>query len=102
MRTGGFSGRPEVAFTAGLQAVGHGLAVDDGGKRMESDIPKAIGRPPRNGRDHDPVREAIVEGCSLYETVRRTGVSMSMFYRLKRELRQSGLLVENDTEQGVP
>jgi hypothetical protein len=59
---------------------------------MEGGCRRPIGRPPRNGYDHDPVRDAILEGCSLYETVRRTGVSMYMFYRLKKELQQSGLL----------
>lgn len=58
---------------------------------MEINSGKRIGRPPRNEENFGAVREAIAEGCSLYETVRRTGVSMYIVNKLKRELRSSGV-----------
>jgi hypothetical protein len=49
--------------------------------------PAKRGRPPRSGTDMVMARQAILEGCSLHETSRRSRISMYMFYRLKREIR---------------
>lgn len=54
---------------------------------MSSDSGK-IGRPLRTGSDLDAAREAILCGCNMYETACRSGISMYMFHRLRKELRE--------------
>ena len=55
---------------------------------MSSESGKRIGRPLRTGSDLDIAREAILGGCSMYETACRSGISMYMFHRLRKELRE--------------
>lgn len=52
-----------------------------------ADTAKKIGRPLRKGSNLDVAREAILNGCSIYETACLAGISMYMFGRLRKELR---------------
>jgi hypothetical protein len=60
------------------------------------DQPKnGIGRPLRKGSDLEGARNAILSGCSMYETVRRSGISMYTFYRLRKELRTAQMRISS-------
>jgi hypothetical protein len=69
-----------------------------------ADIIKKIGRPLRNGSNLNAARQAILNGCSMYETARLSGISMYTFRRLRKELYNTcadlGDVAEEDCRHG--